>query len=248
MTKINAKVLITRPEKQGRLLVEKLADKGIKAFAQPLFDYQSCVEQAKVEKLLQSKDQPIVIFVSCAAVEYAHQALPLNEWQFSQIIAVGSATQALLDSFGINAICPVKHNSEGVLALPQLQQVLNTDIVIVRGNGGRELIAEQLTAKGANVVYLESYQRVWRQIPNEQITTWHNLGVNCIVVTSIALLEYTLQLVENRESYWKTSCLWIVASDRIAEHANQAKISHIVNAHGASDEAIMAAISQHGII
>jgi uroporphyrinogen-III synthase len=66
------------------------------------------------------------------------------------------------------------------------------------------------------------------------------------VITSNALLESIVHLIKNSDSYWKTTCLWIVASERIAQQAKQLGLLNIVNAHGANDQAILNAITLHG--
>lgn len=246
MSKNNLNVLITRPEIQGRVLVTKLAEQGINACSEPMFDYQLNISSENLHSLFHVQQPTTVIFVSTAAVEFAHQAIPLSKWPIKTAIAVGTATQKLLQTMGITAICPQTHNTEGMLALEPLQQVADQQIFIVRGDGGRELLAQSLTKQGAKVTYIESYQRVWRSFNSEISKDWQQRQINCIVVTSIAILEYTLQLLANRESYWREQCLWVVASERIAQHAHQAGLVQVINADGASDQAIMTALSQNG--
>ena len=246
MSRNSLKALITRPETQGRVLVNKLAEQGIEACSVPMFDYQLNISTDHLHSLFNNQLPTTVIFVSTAAVEFAHQALPLDQWPIQTAIAVGTATQKLLQEMGIEASCPEVHNTEGMLALDALKQVSEQNIFIVRGNGGRELLAQSLTERGANVTYIESYQRVWRLFSSEIVKQWQQQQINCIVVTSIAILEYTLQLLGNRESYWREQCLWVVASERIAQQARQAGLTQVINADGASDQAIMTVLSQHG--
>jgi len=246
MTKNKPRVLITRPQEQGRELVNKLAEIGIWSVSQPMFDYSQNSSQGEIETLLQEHANPILIFVSCAAVEFANQAWPLKEWHYKHIIAVGTATQKSLEALDLACVCPKQHNSEGVLALQELADVDGQDIVIVRGNGGRELMAEELDARGAKVSYVESYRRNWHSIDTNLPQQWKKAQINCIVITSIALLKHTLKLLGRLDTYWQDACLWVVASERIAKHAEQAGLQRVINAQGANDQAIMSAISQHG--
>lgn len=240
------KILITRPTTQGRELVAKLAELGIESISQPLFDYGANATTNDIKHRLDQANAPILIFVSVAAVAYADRALPIGQWPYQSIIAVGEATQTALQNRGITSICPEQHDSEGLLTLPELSNIEGQDIIIVRGDGGRELIAEQLSLRGANVNYLESYQRVWRTFANDIAQQWKNEQINCIVTTSNALLDYTLGLLGQLDSYWQETCLWVVASERIAMRAKQAGLAKVINANGASDRAIIAAISQNG--
>ncbi|WP_440875112.1 uroporphyrinogen-III synthase [Thalassotalea sp. PLHSN55] len=240
-------VLITRPEKSGRGLVLKCQALEIAAWHQPLFSYQENISSSSLITRVEHTQNPIVIFVSVAAVEFAEQLFTIKQWQASSVIAVGSATQKALKALSIDAICPTLHTSEGLLALPVLDNVNNQDVIIVRGDGGRELIAERLTERGANVQYLEVYQRIWLTFAPDLGQTWQQKKINTIVITSNALLESIVNLIELRDNYWQNTCLWIVASERIAEKARALGLKHVINAHGANDEAIMAVIRQHGI-
>ena len=246
MTKNKLKVLITRPKAQGRELVKKLAEIDIASISQPMFDYRLNTSAAEIKAILEGRTDPILIFVSCAAVDYVHQAWPLENWPHKHIIAVGTATQKSLLSHGLSSVCPEQHNSEGLLALDELTEVKGQNIIIIRGNGGRELIAEELGARGGKITYIESYQRNWHQIDTKLPQKWKKNQINCIVITSMALLEHTLKLLGKLDSYWQDTCLWIVASERIAKQATQAGLNNVINAHGASDGAIMTAISQNG--
>ena len=78
------------------------------------------------------------------------------------------------------------------------------------------------------------------------VPEWKNKQINCIVVTSNALLDNIVRLINNSDDDWKNTCLWIVASERIAERAKQLGLLNVVNANGANDQAIMGAINNHG--
>jgi uroporphyrinogen-III synthase len=264
MTNNKFKVLITRPEKQGRVLMKALTDIGIKSMSVPLFDYQIAehyhktvlVDELIVEPRLAGKltcinNPAIIIFVSVAAVEFANQILPISTWSYHSLIAIGSATQLALKKLGYSATCPSLQTSEGLLALAEMQTLQDKNIIIVRGNGGREMMAQAISAKGGHVDYFECYQRKWRKF-NDEITRdiandWQKSGVNCIVITSNDLLNRMLNLTKNNNHYWQKECLWLVASQRIAEQAKLQGVMNVLNTQGANDEAIIHAINQYGI-
>jgi len=239
--------MITRPESSGCVLAQRLKEQNISSLCQPLFDYQTSASASATQQLVENNTQAIVIFVSVAAVEFANQAYALKYWSNKHIIAVGEKTQQALAERKIIAQIPQQQCSEGLLELNVLREVNHKDIIIVRGDGGREHLAQQLTMRGATVHYLESYIKVWRSFTTEIAQQWQNNEINCIVVTSNAILERVLVLINNSTSYWKKSCLWIVASDRIKDHANNLGLSRVINANGANDDAIITAIRQYGI-
>ncbi|MCO4799138.1 MAG: uroporphyrinogen-III synthase [Colwelliaceae bacterium] len=237
------KVVITRPEKQGLELKQALDKVGIPSICQPLFTYQPNTDENNIQQQVEAFIPSIIIFISVAAVEFSHKALPLEQWINSeqQVIAVGETTQHALSKLGIQAICPTTHDSEGILALTQLKksQLENTNILIVRGDGGREFLAEQLTSRGAKVKYLESYSRQWLPLSPEQTVLWQNKKVNTIVITSNALLKRVVNLINITDNYWQNTCLWLVASERIAQSALQLGLQNVVNTHGANNQSII---------
>tara|TARA_R110001592_G_scaffold1054_14_gene6245 strand:+ start:1325 stop:2098 length:774 start_codon:yes stop_codon:yes gene_type:complete len=235
-------VLITRPEKAGRELQTCLEKQGYRSYCQPFFDYQNAASLEQLHILQKQLIRPIIIFISVAAVEFAHKLMPIPSWSAQAVIAVGSATQQALTRLGIKAMVPDKHDSDGVLALLPLLSVKDKSVIIVRGDGGRELIADALRLRGAAVHYLESYRRVWRNYPQKFIKTWHQQEINCILITSNALLEFIVNLINDEDRYWQEQCLWIVASQRIADNAKKMGIVRVINANGANTIAIISAL------
>lgn len=239
-------VLVARPIQKARDLTANLNKEGIACVTQPLFDYQPLADDMQSRELLTSTD--IVIFVSVAAVKFAHANLAATHWQYQHVIAVGKATKAALVALDIENIhCPSQENSEGMLALNVLNEHLsNTNITIIRGNGGREHLATELVKRGAKVNYLESYQRVWRTFPKDIEKQWYQQQINCIVVTSNALLEKLIQLTQATNEaddsvitkHWKHHCIWLVASKRIADKAIQLGLTNVIQSDGANDQAI----------
>lgn len=238
------KVLITRPTKKTQALAQSLAAIGIACVNQPLFDYQPLADHQTSKSLLTNDN--IIIFVSVAAVEFANTIFAARNWRYQHIIAVGNATKVALQHLGINNVfCPKQENSEGLLALPVLNKSFCSDpITIVRGDSGREHLAEQLSEQGAKVSYLESYQCVWRTFTDDIGRQWFKQQINCIVVTSNAILEKLIQLTvtpnnaQQLTEYWRNQCLWVVASQRIADTAKQFGLTHVMISEGASENAI----------
>lgn len=237
-------ILITRPEPSGRQLADTLSTAGYNCYCQPLFEYQAKASRNEIKQTLaQISAQPWLIFVSVAAVEFAHQQLPISKWQADKIFAIGDATKKRLLALGVaQVIAPEKQISEGLLATPELNSVENQHIVIVRGDGGRELIATTLAERGAKVTYIESYQRQWLNLDQSYIQQWRNLKINCFIITSNALLETVVQLIKGDDNFWQNTCLWLVASERIADNAARLGLDNIVCSHGASDQAILSCL------
>jgi len=253
-------VLITRPANKAKALTQALAAHKITCVEQPLFDYQPLADHQTSARLLTNVD--ILIFVSTAAVEFAHAKFAAENWRYKLIIAVGKATQNALHLLGIdNVLCPNQENSEGVLALPALKikteqnnSLCAKTITIVRGNDGREFLAEQLKKYGADVNYLESYQLVWRAFTKDMSKQWFAQQINCIVVTSNAILEKLVELTvvqaeqyRNKllSTYWRNQCLWVVTSQRVNDNAKQLGLTRVVISDGANEKKVTATLQQH---
>jgi uroporphyrinogen-III synthase len=237
---MSIKVLITRPEEKSHQLALLLKQQGIAHVSQPLFDYQNNTSTAEVRTALEHAD--IVIFVSVAAVKFAHHCYeftPAIKQRKLTIIAVGQATQNALLSLGIkDVLMPEQENSEGVLLLSALQAVKNSNIIIFRGNGGREHIATKLTQRGAKICYIESYQRVWRTLAKNIERQWQAQQINCILVTSNDSLVALLALLQGDQDkladYWQHNCVWLVVSSRIENNAKAMGLKNVINSHGAN--------------
>ncbi len=235
------RVLITRPKAKAQQLALLLNQQGIVNTSQALFDYQSNAYAHDIATALEHAD--ILIFVSVAAVEFTHATYPLPNNLPQTIFAVGNATKNALQSIGITTTIsppPQQEHSEGLLKLPQLARVSGKKVVIFRGNGGREHIAENLKLRGATVSYIESYQRVWRTLPINIAEQWRAQKINCIVVTSndilLALLKYLASATTNTDNYWQSQCLWLVVSDRIEKNAKALGLTRVINTHSASSQ------------
>lgn len=240
-----ATVLISRPEPQGTKLAQTLQSQGFTTLCQPMFTYQSVTNRQTIEQQLAQQQPQILIFISVSAVEYAHQALSLPSWlalaPIQTVIAVGPTTQQKLTELGIESICPKQHDSEGMLALTDLatDNIKGQRITIVRGEDGREHLAKQLNAAGATVNYLPVYQKQWLSFPADVAKRWQQQSVNCIVVTSSALLKSLVHLIDITDNHWCCDCLWLVASERIALQAKNFGLQNVINCHGATNQAIL---------
>lgn len=233
-------VLITRPEEKSKQLALLLTQQGIANISQPLFDYHNNTNASEVKTALEQSD--VVIFVSAAAVTFAHNGYELPSLINHNkliVIAVGQATKKALLALGIaDVTVPEQEDSEGVLSLPILQNVNRKRIKIFRGNGGREHIATILTERGAGVSYIESYQRVWRTLAKDIAQQWQAQQINCIVVTSNENLMALVALLQDDQgkliNYWQHDCLWLVVSSRIEHNAKAMGLHTVVNSHGAN--------------
>ena len=152
---------------------------------------------------------------------------------------MGKATAIELEHFDIKAIYPKKAGSEGLLKLQQMKAVAGSTAMIVRGRGGRELLAEELSTRGAKVSYLEVYERVEIMYGEALASELSEQGVNIVVATSAQGLRHLIASLSAREL---ATLHLVVPSRRIALIAEELGWKHILEANGADDESLLQSI------
>ncbi|MFB2829525.1 uroporphyrinogen-III synthase [Aeromonas jandaei] len=235
--------LVVRPAAQATELAQLLRQLGHAPLCCPLLETVAGSDLPRLADMLQDAD--IVIAVSIHAVHFAHDFLLQTglTWPHIEYFAVGQASADAFAEVGVQAICPDDPRSEGLLALPELQQVSGKRVVILRGNGGRDLIASTLASRGALVHYCAAYERHYPEFDGEALTShWQAAGLDSLLVTSGELLQRLLELVPASQQPWLFDRLLVVPSPRVAEMASAAGFIHITIAQGASNQALMAAL------
>lgn len=126
-------------------------------------------------------------------------------WPTSPLyIGVGEKTAWV---FGLacqqKVIYPQVSNSEHLLKLEEFKGVNKKSILILRGNGGRELIRDSLIDKGARVSYCETYRREYIPIRDHNVyQAWIKKEVSKIVITSQEQLEYLYMITPDEYLAW----------------------------------------------
>ncbi len=98
-----------------------------------------------------------------------------------------------------------------------MAELTDKNLLILRGNGGRELLREQATLRGATVETVECYQRTPISYNNEEQTSiCIRSGVQTLVVTSLEILQALIEFVPENEQNWLKNCCLVTVSQRIA--------------------------------
>lgn len=246
-------VLVTRPAHQTQHLRALIEAEGGQSIAFPVLEIQDPSDNSAVVRLIQRLDEfDIAIFISANAVTKAMDLiLPHRDWpSHLQIAVVGTRTAEALQEYGQTVdICPEeKFNSESLLALPEMRNVVNKKIVIFRGEGGRELLAETLRERGADIEYAEVYRRGKpADIPGTTTLNLEHLlitgKINIIVITSNESLRNLWELAGTTGQQVLLHMPLAVMSPRIATAAQELGITcHTSVAPEANDEGLIAAI------
>ena len=226
-------VLVTRPVEQAEVLCGLIEEAGGKAFRLPLLEIQAVGDHEPGPSRLRSlEDADWLVFVSANAVRCAI-ALLGPKWLPSQalkIAAIGWATAKELLANGVAAdLMPEPpFNSESLLAQPEWRDVNGLRFVIVRGVGGRELLADTLRERGGLVSYAEVYRRCSPAIDmNALLESWRrgDIGVSTFT-SSEALVKLFNQIpVDQRGLLLETPM--IVIGERMASQAHELGVLHV---------------------
>ncbi len=240
-------ILITRPEGKGAALAQELEQAGYQASLYPVLKITYLTPTNVELSPLVNADK--IIFVSQDAV-YALNALKPAINTKAQFYGVGQQTaDTIYEVFGVRAALPKQHDSEGLLALKSLADVDGSNIVLVKGIGGRPEIAKTLKQRGAYLNNCVVYQREPVEPSSASwIDHWQSQNVQGIVITSNAAVDAIFNTISVAQLAWLQQCEFYVASERIGTYLQQQKINstHIYTAAGASDQAMFTCINQQG--
>ena len=237
-------VVLTRPQADSERLSEALRNEGFHSRVMPIMTIEAIptAEQAPAPCL---SDDALCIFISANAVRFGLPQLgpTLARYPDLSVIAVGNKTRDTLAMEGIQAQVPVRSDSEGLLAMPVLSVPDARDVVIVKGEGGRELLALELTRRGARVTEWACYRRCWPDIDMSGLT---DISAGLIFQASSGeMVSRLAELLagEGEADLFQSSI--IVPSDRVARLATDIGWGQVIRAEDASDDAFIRALKQH---
>ncbi|MCO5399783.1 fused uroporphyrinogen-III synthase HemD/membrane protein HemX [Ralstonia soli] len=176
-------VVVTRPRAQAPMLVAALERHGLRTHQFPLLDIAPTPNLDDLRAALSDPSRyALVVFVSPNAVQQAFAAMPEGfRWpQEVPVAVVGPASALALATHGVappahRVIQPDTHaddarqDSEALYTRLDVPSLAGREVLIVRGNGGREWLADQLREAGALVRTVEAYRR---SVPVPDAAAW----------------------------------------------------------------------------
>lgn len=249
-------VLLTRPSIQVDNMRRAIESSGAEVLSLPLIEINALNDAQAIQdlkgKVLQLDSYQSLVFVSNNAVSFGGEVIN-NYWpQFPvgvDVIAIGPTTaEAARERLACEVIQPSSGmTSEDILSLPQLQDVSEKKIGIVRGQGGRELLADTLRERGAMVDYLEAYSRTpVVYVSTDFCAKLQASGVNVLTVSSGESLDrLTPLLADNRELMQQLHL--VVPSERVAGQALDAGYQRVHNARGADSASFVSVLGELSI-
>lgn len=237
--------LLLRPQAKCHASVQAFKQANLSAVACGLIDTvidATAISQlpAKIADLPSHGVKGVYVIVT-STVAAQQCVLMKNQWPKGiYFFAVGASTARILQNAGLAVVVPQEPRTEGLLALPQLNHVVNQSIVIIKGFGGRELLHDTLVTRGAEVAQWEVYKRVNLDTP-VSTQDWRAKQISCIIATSGEVIDAAFDYFE--ESWLKT-LNWIVVSQRTAEIASKLGVTQIDISRDASDQALIQCAQQ----
>lgn len=251
-------VIVTRPFGQADALAQKIAAIGRDAIVFPLLEIQPLADPADLKAALADlASYAMVAFVSPNAIDAAFAHRP--HWPTDIMFAVmGEGSRAALARHGVTSanacvISPhdtVRTDSQTLLEAIDIPSLKGRQVLIIRGEAGRELLADELRAAGVQVRQVAAYRRVAPTLNKARRAQLFSLIDSCNdwIITSSEALRILMHMVEQIAGADGVAKMQqqhlIVPHVRIEESARAQGFSDITLT-GSGDDSLLAALQSH---
>lgn len=245
------RIVITRPRDQAEGLIAALQALGAEVHSFPVIDIAPLEDQSALQDLAARLPAAgLAFFVSANAVSHALTAIPRAIWPAGlRVATVGPGTAVALRQAGFDdVIVPVqRYDSEAVLDLPefQAQAVTGLPVLVFRGDGGRELLADTLRERGARVELVTCYRRRRASLDAAPLHADFQAGkLDALVFSSSEGVRYFIDIVGTAGRDMLARLPVFVPHPRIGEEAARLGASRVVLT-AAGDVGIAQTLSEH---
>lgn len=225
-------VLVTRPAHQAAHLAELIIIAQGKPVLFPVLEILDAADLQPLYALIDRLDSfDLAIFISPNAVNKAmnliksRRELPVR----LKIAAIGRGSSKELKHFGVSGIISpsARFDSENLLEMPQLLDVAGQHIVIFRGDGGREVLGDTLTERGASIEYAECYRRSRPDASaSGLLRQWSRNEINAVTITSSEALRNLYDMLGKLGRQWLKTTPVFVPHPRILEVVQELGLVH----------------------
>lgn len=229
------RILVTRPAAQAAGLAALIAQRGGETVCFPLIDIAPADDWQALDDAIDRLDAFfLAIFISPNAVDFGlPRLLSRRAWpEGLRAVAIGPGTVKRLADFGIaDVLVPQdRFDSEALLALAPLQaeRVAGQRVLILRGNGGRELLAETLRARGAAVECVPCYRRTAPRDGSAVVSLLRNNALDAVTLSSSEGLRNLLELLDTGSRERLLALPVFVPHRRIADEATRLGLHRVV--------------------
>lgn len=225
-------ILITRPIEQSAGLASDIRDAGGDPIIFPAMEIVPMHDAALGKCIAQLPTYDAAIFISPNAVRHGLAWIDApRDWpEQVRIYALGPGTARALKEHGLTkVILPNGQDTEALLALPSLHAVNQQRIVIFRGVGGRELLADTLRERGALVDYAECYRRIRPMSDAGPILQrWSAGDIDAVTINSAETLHNLASMLGDAGGAYLRATPVFAPHEKIAQSARALGIEHVV--------------------
>ncbi|WP_343683072.1 uroporphyrinogen-III synthase [Acinetobacter baylyi] len=230
----------TRPADRAGELTQAVSAQGYRVENLPLLVLKKKPFSAHLKQLYQQLDQSqLIVVVSPTAVEIGMQYLQKANISLSSLshirwVAVGKSTAKALQYYGISAEIPQVETSEGMLQLPVFQMLKSfRQVAFWRGEGGRQLMMQQLIDQGVRLLNFILYDRQCPESATQKILSIaHDIAQDkqpvWVLITSEASWLNWLSLIQPHAALFR-DCHYLVLGERLEQiltiYQNQHQLS-----------------------
>lgn len=229
-------IVVTRPRAQAVALAGAISAAGGCPLVFPLLEILPPEDAVPLrEAVARLADYHFAVFVSPNAVAHAlPEILAAGPWPAQlRPVGVGPGTAAALAAYGIDdCLLPQgRYDSEALLELSDFSaaRVGGTRVLVLRGDGGRELLAETLRQRGAKVDCLACYRR---SAPlgdaGPLLSAWRAGRLDALTVSSSEAVRYLVALLDPEGRRFLDCTPIFVPHARIAESARALGLDKII--------------------
>ena len=237
------RVVLTRQIKDSEALASQLREQGVETLQFPWMAIEPLPVDSQGRRSAE-RNETVLVFTSSNAVRYGLDAVrDLASDDTCAVIAVGKRTLEALQSESIDAIAPEREDSEGILELPVFQNAMIDRVMVVKGEGGRDLLQRALIDRGLKVIDLNCYRRYWPAVDVDKLDQFLEDGASLIHVASG---EAVVRLTDLVSIAVQRQARLVVPSERVAHQARALGWHKVEEAEGAGDAAFIEVFSRCG--
>jgi len=243
------RVLVTRPESVAGGLADAFAAEDAVAVRVPAIVIAPVEDTRSAERLhARLADVSVAVFTSVNAVDGFLGPMPVSAGDRLPpvVLAIGRATAGALGSRGVAGVHTPRGrlDSEGLLACPQLdaRRVAGRLVAVVKGEGGRDLLARELRRRGAEVIEADVYRRRAPERLAEMLDGVRG-SIDMVTATSTEALDNLIHAAPWTAA-WLSRRIVVAAGERVAGVARARNLPLVAVARGADDASIVEAAAR----
>jgi len=241
-------VLVTRPRQQASALCRLLEAQGARTFCLPAIEIKPMAESRLLAaRLGELAEFDLIIFTSANAVRFG--AALLEQRRDLPLAAIGPATARALNQAGYRVMVQPTDgfDSENLLQHPRLAAMAGKRILLMKGSGGRELLQDEFTRRGAHVTIAEVYRRERAALSADELAALEaQFAAGAIQVITATSVEIGINLLELATPALRSgfeAVHWVVPGARVAASMRERGLSApVLQAASAEDHDLVAAV------